>query len=100
MLIVPLEEPVVPPSWTAVQLLSAWILLTFTAFDGTTEVAPLLAAFAVAPAVTSIVTSVTHAAPLSPQTFTCRVCDPLGAATGPSMYVAFHDEVCVLLSSE
>jgi hypothetical protein len=61
------------------------MLLTFTAFEGTTDVAPLLASFAVAPAVTSIETSVTQMAPLSPHTFTCSVCEPLGAPTGPSM---------------
>ena len=83
MLMVPLDEPVVPPSWMAIQLPSAWMSLTLVAFAGTTE--EPLEALLVAPAVTLMETSVTQTAPLPFHTLTCSVCAPPGAATGPSM---------------
>ena len=75
------------------------MLLTFVSFDGTTANAPLDVALAPASS-TSTVTSVTHTPPLSFQTFTCNVCHPLGAPTGPSILCAFQDDVEELLSSE
>jgi hypothetical protein len=92
MLMAPLEVPVVPPSWIAVQLPSVWMLPTRTASEGTTEVA--------LPPVTSIETSVTQTFPLSLQTFTCRVCQPFGAETGPFMLSVGKLEVLELLSRE
>ena len=49
---------------------------------------------------TSIETSVTQAAPLMPQALTCRVCQPTGALTGPSMEAAWKRRLEVLLSKE
>ena len=69
------------------------MLLTLTAFDGTRDVAPLVPLVAAAAPVTSIATSVTHTPPALFHTFTCSVCDPSGAVTGPSMYCAFQEDV-------
>jgi hypothetical protein len=76
------------------------MLLTLTAFDGITEVDPDEAVAEVAPAATSMETSVTQTAPEPLHTFTCKVCQPLGAATGPLMYCAGQLEVLALLSKE
>ena len=60
------------------------MLLTVTALDGTTDPELVEALDEVVP-VTSTEMSVTQTAPLPFQTLTCNVCQPLGAATGPSM---------------
>ena len=77
------------------------MLLTLTAFDGIIEAEPDEAVVEVAaPAATSMETSVTQTAPEPLHTFTCKVCQPLGAATGPSMYCTGQLEVLALLSKE
>src|SRR5581483_272537 len=66
------------------------------AFDGTTAMPPpppLLPP-------TLMETSVTQMPPWLFHIFTCNVCQPLGAVTGPLMYQSFQAEVCVLSSSE
>jgi hypothetical protein len=98
---VPLDEPDVPPSWMVCQLPKAWMLLTLTAFDGMTELEPDEPPVLLAGAATTLTeTSVTQTPPTPFHTFTWRVCEPLGAATGPFMYCAGQLDVLLLLSNE
>lgn len=73
------------------------MLPILTAFAGTTAFAPL--PFAPPPS-TLTETSETHTAPQSLHAFTCTVCHPLGALTGPFIDWPAKTGVDVLLSSE
>lgn len=85
----PLELPGVPVSWTAVQPLSASMLLTLDAEAGAAEEVLTVSA-----------TSVTQEAPETPQAFTCKVCPPADTETVVAMEGAWKTVVYVLLSNE
>src|ERR1035437_6633639 len=76
--IVPLEVPFVALSWVPCQLLSAWMLLTLTAFEGTTEVSVEGSPGAFE---TVMATSDTQTAPPVPHDLTCSVWVPSFAVT-------------------
>jgi hypothetical protein len=67
----PLELPVVPPSWMLVHEPDVWMLLRFVAFDGVEEEVPD----------TVTATLLTHDAPLLPHDFTWIVWPPVPVDT-------------------
>jgi hypothetical protein len=72
------------------------MLLTVTAFEGTSGSPDV----DVVPAVTVMVTSVTHEEPCSPHAFTCKVCVPEADPTEVSMEAPSMVVVSALLSNE
>ena len=94
MLMLPLELPGPPVSWTCAQLLKVWMLVILTASEGASEVSVPL------PAPTVMAMFVSHAAPWLPHALTCKVCAPAAAVTEALKESLSTTAVFELLSSE